>query len=77
MLYTHDKCLQVMCIVLRARVMTMIKSRPYVITSMTRDSHVFARVNTYYDNARYKFLLSHVNTTRWNITRHMARNALH
>ena len=39
MLYTHDECLQVMCIVSRTRVMTLVRSRLYVVTSITWDSH--------------------------------------
>ena len=39
MLHTHDECLQAMHIDSRARVMTLVRSRLYVVTSMTRDSH--------------------------------------
>ena len=39
MLYTHDECLQMMCIVLRARVMILVRSRLHVVTSITWDSH--------------------------------------
>ena len=39
MLYTHDECLQVMCIVSLARVMISVRSRLHVVTSMTWDSH--------------------------------------
>ena len=31
----------------------------------------FARVNSYYDKARYKSLIARENITRWNIARHI------